>query len=391
MKILFKVTGSISVYKICEVVSRLRKQGHEVKLACSKNSLNFVGASTWEGLSGHKVFTNDFAPGQRMEHIYLNDWADLVVLAPASAKSLNEISQSVGSSVITTLFLARKKEVPYLIFPAMNPRMWKDENLKKSLEQLSKLKNVFIYEPKEGALACGHMGKGRLWEPENILEEISRYDKKEKTVVVTFGGTSENIDGVRAITNFSTGKTGIEICKGLSKKFRLIALLPKSLFEKSKGLEFCEKIFFTSSDSLRESLFEVLSKEDVDFVFHSAAVSDFIPEKQSDKKISSQVDLILSFKKNPKILNEIKEKSKNKNLKLISFKLTHNNLEEEIKNKIQNQLCKSGSDFVVHNKLSNINQGQHIYVVYNKNFEAILRGKSKENLVKDLEKICEEN
>lgn len=386
MNVLLKVSGSISAYKLCEVVSSLKKLGHNVKIAASKSSLEFVGAATWEGLSGNLVFLDDFSPGQRMEHIHLNEWADVVVLAPASAQTMNSISKGVGSSVITTLFLARDEMKPYLIFPAMNPKMWDSTSVQKAVESLKNQKNIEVHAPCEGLMACGHVGVGRLKESSQILDAVLKTARFKKTVLVTLGGTSEGIDGVRKITNFSTGQTGIQLCEFLKKTCKVTAI---GSFDALKGAEGLEGVYvqsFQSSAELARLLKQELLNNEYDLVVHAAAVSDFLPIIKRNKKISSDDEFKIEFEKAPKILNEIKNWSLNKSLKVVSFKLTHNQSPEVVFQKIQNQLKDKKSDFVVHNELSKIHLDTHEYSIWEPgNDEPTLQGATKEKMARDIE------
>ncbi|MGH1467973.1 MAG: bifunctional phosphopantothenoylcysteine decarboxylase/phosphopantothenate--cysteine ligase CoaBC [Bdellovibrionales bacterium] len=390
MKVLIKVSGSISAFKICGLVSDLVKQGHEVKVAVTESGLKFVGATTWEALSGNTVFIDDFAPGQRLDHIYLNDWADVVVLAPATAQTLNAISSGVGSSVLTTLFLARKKETPYLIFPAMNPRMWDSEIVQKAVDKLKSFSNIQLFEPSEGSMACGHNGVGRLKESDFILDAILKTEKKDKNLLITFGGTTEDIDGVRQITNFSSGRTGIEIIKELKSSFNITALGSESALKGAVGLEGVDVQSFVSSSDLADKLKKNLKNQDFHMVVHAAAISDFLPLKKEDKKISSDADFNLEFKKAPKILSSIKSWARNKSLKLLSFKLTHNQEADDVLLKIKKQFENSGSDFVIQNELGSVTKTSHEYAIWSKNAsEFEYSGKTKKNMAKDILKIGE--
>jgi phosphopantothenoylcysteine decarboxylase/phosphopantothenate--cysteine ligase len=389
MNILVKVSGSISAYKICELVSKLKKENHAVKVAASESSLNFVGSATWEGLAGEVAFTDDFSPNRRMDHIHLNDWADLVVLAPATAQTLDALVQGVGSNVITTLFLARKKTTPYLVFPAMNPRMWSSHSVQKSVESLKQVEGVTVFPPSEGRMACGHIGPGRLNEVEQILDEIYKILNRKKTLkaLVTFGGTEESIDGVRSIGNFSTGKTGVSICKVLNANFKVTAMGSEAAWQNAESMWGIEKTTFKSSKNLSDQLFKKISEMSFDLIVHAAAVSDFVPSVDSNKKISSDVDFEIKWQKSPKLLEKIREFSKNKSVKIVSFKLTHNQSEKEVEQKILNQLA-GVSDFVVHNELSRVKEETHDYKIWEKKTHSIFsEGESKKEMALDIEKI----
>jgi len=390
MNILVQVTGSISVYKICEVVSRLVKLNHSVKVCASNNSLKFIGSAVWEGLSGNKVYSDDFAPGQRMEHINLNKWADLTLLAPASAKTINQLSLGVGDGVINTLFLARDQEKPFLIFPAMNPKMWSAPSLQKSLLELEKHPNLTVFEPESGLMACGDTGSGRLREPVDIVSECLKYNKFTKKALVTFGGTRESIDGVREITNFSTGSTGLRLIDELSKSMSVTAFYADRI---EPDFACFKKYAFSSANDLQEKLQNTLLKNHYDVVYHLAAVSDYTPIEVFDKKLDSSSDeALISLKRTEKILPKIKLWSKNKDLKVVSFKLTHNQSDEVVSKKINDQLKEESSDFVVHNTLKGSRGSKHSYQIFSEHEKRpVFEGCSKNELVEDLRNVVFES
>jgi len=397
VNVLIKVSASISVYKICEVVSSLKKFGANVKVCASKSSLHFVGPATWEALTGEKVFVDDFSPSQRMDHIYLNKWADVTVLAPATAKTLCQISNGVGDGVLNTLWLARDVKKPYLIFPAMNPTMWDSSAVRTSMKELTRASGVTLYSPDQGLMACGDVGLGRLKEPDFIINEILKYrfvsnTKKEKSdsnfkrALVTFGGTSESIDGVRELSNFSTGLTGKRLCEELFKSCNVTAFYSQKIDDKISA---DKKTAFSSSDDLEGKLKNELENMEYDVVFHLAAVSDYKVQKSSDKKMDSSMDEVsLRLVKRDKILPKIKTWSKNKNIKVISFKLTHNQSFDDFKDKILSEFKNKTSDYVVHNSLNSSRDESHRYIVYSENVDnALCEGFTKTDLIKDLESL----
>lgn len=382
MNILVKISGSIAAYKMCSVVSTLVKEGHSVKVIASDAALNFVGSATFEALSHNKVFTDDFEPGRRLDHIYLNDWAELVILSPASAQTLNSISTGVGSNSIVTAFLSRKKETPYLIFPAMNPRMWDNYRVKDSIKNLESTKGIKVFYPSSGLMACGHVGEGRLLEPNEILDVVYKEINKDKDkVLISLGGTYESIDGVREICNFSTGRTGLDFIKALRNSFNLHVLASnksKSLLENEYGFKVD---YFSGVLDLEEKMKAKLSSESYKKVFHLAAVSDYLVSDRNDKKISSNLEsIVINMKKAPKILGQLKSWSINKDVEIISFKLSHNESEEEVLEKIRNQFDKSSSDLIVHNELTDINHESHEFKIYSKDIDLIKKGKTKKEL-----------
>ena len=386
MNVLIQVAGSISAYKICDVVSRFVKLGHSVKICASKSSLNFVGEATWEGLTGNKVFSDDFTPGQRMDHIHLNKWADITLLAPATAKTLNQLRHGVGDGVINTLWLARDESKPFLIFPAMNPSMWSSDSVKSSVDYLSNILGVKLYTPDSGLMACGDVGTGRLIEPMDIVNESLKFLSLNKKALITFGGTSESIDGVRQITNFSTGDTGVKLANELSKNFKVTSVFAKGI--KSEFYSY-KKINFKNSDDLEQILKKELQENHYDVVYHLAAVSDYVPAATLDQKLDSKNEtLTIELKKRGKILNSIKVWSCNKDLKLISFKLTHNEDSDVIKKKVMSQSIES--DYVVQNSLLGSRGEKHSYKIWSASSQMpMFLGETKTDLVKDLLKLPE--
>ena len=217
--ILFKVTGSIAAYKSAIIISKLVQGGCKVNVVATESALKFIGNATFEGLTGNKVFTDSFAEGEMMSHINLVKWADLVIIAPATANTINKLASGVGDSLLTSLFLAHDWNKPYLIAPAMNTKMFNHPATKDSMNKLASW-GVKILPTDIGYLACGDVGEGKLLDTDLIYAEIisslSAISKNGKSVLVTYGGTSESLDGVRTISNISTGKTGAAIAEQLA-------------------------------------------------------------------------------------------------------------------------------------------------------------------------------
>ena len=171
--ILFGLTGSISCYKACEVISSLKKKNHAVKTVASPSALRFVGEATLEGLTGERVSTNTFQSGEMMSHIDLARWADLIIVCPATAHTINHLANGTLEGLIGEIFLANNFKKPFLIAPSMNTEMLMHPATQKSLNTLESMKAV-ILETDTGPLACGEVGYGRLLAPEKILERIEK-------------------------------------------------------------------------------------------------------------------------------------------------------------------------------------------------------------------------
>ena len=228
--ILIILTGSIACYKTCSVISALHQKGYQIKTVLSPGSLQFIGAATIEGLTGTAPVTNMYAMGSIMDHINLNRWADLVLVAPATANYINKIAAGIGDDLLTTLFLSHDFKKPFVIAPAMNTKMYLHPITQ---ESITKLKNygIEILETASGVLACGEVGYGKLLDPQLIIAEVEKRisqpsgltkpmteDKVlSKKVLITSGGTTEPIDDIRSITNTSTGKTAAYLADQLTE------------------------------------------------------------------------------------------------------------------------------------------------------------------------------
>lgn len=402
-KILFKMSASIACYKACEVLSKLVQMGHEVRVAATPDVFQFVGKATLEGLVGSAVYSDMYADGEMMSHIHLNDWCDLTVLCPASANTMIKISLGLSDNIVTALALATDSSKPYLVFPAMNARMFESLPLQTAITNLTQAqKKIILGEP--GHLACGHVGAGRLAEPEYILKVIEEnfekvksdsISKTKKKILITAGGTSEPIDPVRFVSNTSTGKTGLTISKKLSQDFDVYLLGAESLKGQSKELEGIHFIdYFKSFVDLESKLKTLLSEFDFEAIVHLAAVSDYSPsrihfnkksvELPMVEKISSSEEFIIEFKQNKKLISEIKNISKNKNIKIIGFKLLRTDDSEKIQYEIEKIL--KDSDCVVVNSLENISDKKHSYEIYNL-AGLVFHGNTKEDLAQDISKI----
>src|SRR6185312_10738773 len=193
--IVFVLTGSIAGYKACEVISRLVQQGHRIRVVATESALRFVGEATLEGLTGKRVLTDLWTPGAALDHIELTRWADLVVVCPATANTLNRFAAGLADDLAGALFLAHDRTKPFLIAPAMNPEMWSHPATVASVTRLRDWDVEFL-PVGEGRTACGEIGEGRLAEPTEIVAAIAaRLDRPERRlrVLVTSGGTAEPI------------------------------------------------------------------------------------------------------------------------------------------------------------------------------------------------------
>lgn len=370
--ILIILTGSIACYKSCTIISKLKQNGYNLKVVLSPSSLEFIGKSTIEGLTGESPITDMYARGHVMDHINLARWADLVLVAPATANYINKISHGLGDDLLTTLFLAHDFEKPFLIAPAMNTKMYLHPVTQESIAKLKKM-GVEILETASGVLACGEIGSGRLLEPELILDEVDKFIKRPRKnsqtdmvsekkikVLITAGGTSEPIDDVRVITNRSTGKTAAFIANSLTESGLEVTYLHSSNAVKAQNG--CEHFEYDTFNDLQAMMRKKLKENTFNYVIHAAAVSDYSVIPQAGKIDSNREELNLTLKRNPKIINEIKELSPNS--KLIAFKLTSTRDESLILEKVSSLFKTSDCNFVIQNDWADIKNKNYKYRVF---------------------------
>lgn len=347
--ILIGVTGGIAAYKVVEVASRLKKLGANVKIIMTKHATEFVTPKTFQEITNNAVSVEmfgDTANFIHVEHISLAEWADFMLIAPATANFLAKMAHGIADDLLTTTILAFDKKI--LVCPAMNTKMYENPATQANLAVL-KARGVEILEPNAGILACGTVGKGRLPEPAEICAEIGKFFASErilagKKVLVTAGGTIEPIDPVRYIGNRSSGRMGFEIAKSAVKSgAEVILVAGNSILEPPSGL----KNFFKVESAL-EMREKVLNEfETVDAVIMSAAVADYRVKTVSEQKIKkSDENLTLELVKNPDILCELG--SIKKNQVLIGFAAETQNILEYARKK----LVEKNLEFIVANDVT---------------------------------------
>lgn len=304
--ILIGVTGGIAAYKVVEVASRLKKSGANVKVIMTHNATEFVSPRTFQEITNNAVSVDMFADAANFHvaHISLADFADLILIAPATANFLAKMAHGIADDLLTTTILAFDKEI--LLAPSMNTKMFDNPATQANLATL-KARGVKILEPTIGNLACGISGKGRLPEPAEICAKVEKILAPKilsgKTILVTAGGTVEPIDPIRYIGNRSSGRMGYEIAKSaVNAGANVILISGKSDIEPPFGLKHFVKV--ESAIEMRE---EVLNHfENVDAVIMSAAVADYRVKSPAAQKIKKSDDtLTLELVKNPDILREL--------------------------------------------------------------------------------------
>lgn len=302
-RILLGVTGGIAAYKSAELVRRLQDAGAEVRVVMTAGACEFITPLTMQALSGHPVHTALLDPAAEagMGHIQLARWADLVLVAPASANFMARLAHGHGNDLLTTLCLATG--APVAIAPAMNREMWADTSTQKNLLLLQE-KNVHIFGPGEGSQACGEVGAGRMLEPDELVRLAAGvFDYQLLTgrhVVITAGPTREAIDPVRYITNRSSGKMGFAIAEVAAEAGARVTLIagPVNLPTPAR----VTRLDVTSALEMHARTLEVVDAG-CDIFIATAAVADYRPVTTADHKIKKSADEVhLTLVKNPDIV-----------------------------------------------------------------------------------------
>lgn len=371
------MSGSIACAKATSLISEWTKRGNKVRVACTRSVAEFVGPSTLQGLGAELVFDNVFTPGQAMEHISLGKWADIVIVAPATSNLINKLSAGIADDAVCTVWQAAYGQgKPMLIVPAMNTRMWRYPATRESVKRLKQW-GIHVLPVGKGELACGEQGEGRMLEPAEILKTVdgllaSDRQASGKRILVTAGGTRERIDSVRYIGNLSTGRTASRLADELAMAGHEITWFGAEDAIRP-GLVKKMVSYFSFAD-LEAGLRDLLGSGDYDIVIHAAAVSDFsvasLESVDGDKlenqqgKLSSDSDLLLRLKRNPKLLSQLKIWSGNPELKVIGFKLTDTDDLQQRISAVKKQFNDSGVDAVVHNDLSEISAMTHPFSLH---------------------------
>jgi phosphopantothenoylcysteine decarboxylase / phosphopantothenate---cysteine ligase len=359
-KLLIGVSGSIAAFKVAHVISHFRKKNWEVRIITTPSALQFIGAATLEGLSENEVLSSDFVSGRMMSHIELARWADVFLIAPATAKTINSLATGTGEGILNSTYLAYDCAKPLLIAPAMNTQMLAHPTTQTALQTLKK-NGVHILETNSGQLACGEVGDGRMMEPEHIAVAIERSlaPKNASThVLITMGGTRVPIDGVRSITNTSSGETGAQLADDLYLRGYDVTVLAARNAIKPK-LTTSIKTFDTYDD-LEKLLEKTLTENRFNHIIHMAAVSDFTVPANT-QKISSGKNINLELIPTKKLITMIKTWAPQ--AFVTGFKLTVNAPRGDVDNAVKS-VIRNGANAVIHNELSQITKNSHVFTLY---------------------------
>ena len=380
--ILVGVTGGIAAYKSANIISKLKKKGYNVKVIMTESATKIITPLTLETLSRNRVYVDmwDKNPHFEVEHISLAEWADVVLVAPATYNIVGKVANGIADDMLSTVISACKKQVYFAL--AMNVNMYENPILKENIEKLKRFGYKFI-EADEGFLACNVNAKGRLKDEEeivNILEkENTEVEKKfiGKTILITAGRTEEAIDPVRYLSNRSSGQMGYALAKAAVKMGAKVILVsgPTNL-SKPEGL-----LEFVQVRSAQEMYEEVIKRfKDIDGAIACAAVADYKPKYYSNEKIKKKDgDLTIVLDRNPDILLEM-GKLKNSQF-LVGFAAETQNLIENALGKLK----KKNLNMIVANDASNMQKNTNeIYIIKGENEIKSIPEKSKEELAFDI-------
>ena len=358
--ILVGISGGIAAYKIPELIRLLKKAGADVQVTTTKHALEFVTSLTLQTVSGHKVYSDVFAAinEHSTEHISLPDWADLMLIAPATANVLCKMANGIADDALTTTFAAMRK--PVVIAPAMNTNMYESPATQKAISELATWENVTMLDCASGELACGTTGKGRMQEID-VLVAAAEYALTPKTlqnkhVLITSGPTQEAIDPVRYITNASTGKMGYALVRACLNRGAEVTLVsgPTQLSLKA-WQAFCPLNVMDVVSSAEMCDATVKAFEQADIAILCAAVADFTPCNTADKKIKKQpgqTDMTIELKTTTDIAATL-GKMKGNAKKLVGFALETHDEQANAERKLQSK----NLDMIVLNSLQDNGAG----------------------------------
>jgi phosphopantothenoylcysteine decarboxylase / phosphopantothenate---cysteine ligase len=297
LRIALLVAGGIAAYKLVDLASALTQAGSQVRVAMTASAARFVGAPSFRGVTGNAVLTGLWQAGGAPEpHVFLGDWAQVVLLAPATANVIGRIAHGQSDDIVTATVLAAR--CPIVVAPTMNDAMWSKQAVQENISTLRQ-RGITVVEPESGHLASGHVGTGRLAGPSALLKAMadavrSRYDLAGRRVVVTAGGTREPIDPVRFISNYSSGKMGFALAAAAADRGARVSLVTTASHPAHHGVE------VRPVETADEMLAELRAQLDgAHLLVMAAAVADFRPAKIAEHKIRREETKRLSLDLEP--------------------------------------------------------------------------------------------
>ena len=350
-KILFVICGGISAYKCLETIRLFKRNNAEIKTILTKSAKEFVTPLSITSLSQGKVYDDlfDIENETEMDHIALSRWADVIIIAPATANTISKLSQGSSEDLASTVILASNKQV--FLAPAMNVKMWEHQSTQNNLKILKDYGYKLI-GPVIGDMACGEYGEGKMSNPIDIYDEIINFlsnqvKNKKIKALVTAGPTNEYIDPVRFITNKSSGKQGYELAKSLSKRG-----FETTLISGPTNLKIEDNINLIKVETAEEMFKATQKNLPTDIAIFSAAVADFKIEKPSTKKIKKK-NLTINLEKNVDILNYVSNHNSMRPKLVIGFAAETDDVDKNANIKLISKNC----DWIIANDVSRGDSG----------------------------------
>ncbi|MEI0749532.1 bifunctional phosphopantothenoylcysteine decarboxylase/phosphopantothenate--cysteine ligase CoaBC [Brachyspira pulli] len=348
MRILLAVTSSISAYKTPMLVSMLKKQGHEIICAVTKNAQNMVGVKALETMSSNHVITDIWQEDDVLRHININKETDILLIAPADANIIGKIANGICDDAISTIACAYTKKKYFA--PAMNTHMWLNKATQKNVKYMIEELEYELIEPESGNMACNDKGVGRLAELETIIKKITSNDNKYQNIkfTITSGATKEWIDPIRYITNNSSGKMGASIYEEIVSNGGISTYIEGEVNTNLNIHSNDKKIKVDTTKQLQEAVLNELDNTDI--LIMAAAPLDFRPAVSYDKKVKKQNLNSIELIENDDILASTKDKKKKGTL-IVSFAAETAETDDELKNYAVDKMNRKNADMIVANKI----------------------------------------
>lgn len=349
MRILLAITSSISAYKTPMLVSMLKKQGHEVICAVTKNAENMVGVKALETMSGNHVITDLWENDDVLVHINISKKTDVLLIAPADANIIGKIANGICDDSISTIALAYTNKKYFA--PAMNPHMWLNKATQKNVKYMIEDLGYELIEPEQGTMACNDEGVGRLADMETIINKITSTSNKYNNIrfTITSGATKEWIDPIRYITNNSSGKMGASLYEEIYMNGGISTYIECEVDNYLSVSSKDKKIKADTTKDLHDSVLNELPNTDI--LLMAAAPLDFRPSAVYERKVKKQNISSIELIANDDILASTIDK-KRKNTLIVSFAAETAENEEELKNYAVDKMNRKGADMIVANNIN---------------------------------------
>jgi len=366
-KILLGITGGIAAYKAVDLASRLIKMGAKVKTIMTDHACEFVSPITIRSITHQPVLTKMFDEKAEIKHISLADWADIIVIAPATANIIGKTASGIADDLLSTTIMA--STAPKLFIPAMNINMYNNPIVQANISKLSDYGYNFM-EPESGILACGYEGKGRYPKNEEILYHIITYLEYSKdldglNVLVTAGANVEKIDPMRFITNCSSGKMGLALARAAHIRGANVTFVHAKI--DGSIPEYLNSISAISAQKMNEIVLEEYNRNDITIM--TAAVADYTPKNPSNVKIKKTDDLQIEMTRTTDILQELGNRKTEKQI-LVGFAAESENLKKNALLKLK----KKNLDFIAANNIQVSGQDETEIILISQNDEQRISG-----------------